>query len=419
MTHVVVVGGRGWVLREVLDRARRRECRVTLVQENRYVRPDHGRLAYGVCGVDSLLDVDAVEGLVRGLHERDHVDSIFSLTEYGLEAAALVGERLDIPTSSSSSLVNVLRDKGALRAALSTSPQFKVGYAVVSTAHEAEEAFNRMAGPVIVKPNSAAGSLAVAFAQTCAQVRAAFDHARLVGSSVIVEEYLDGPEFSVEAFSHAGRHLVVAITRKYKSGHFVEISHVVPGLKGPDEEIVRQYVVDFLNAIGLSDGSSHTEVIVTSRGPRIVESHNRQGGDSIPRLVLEATGVNLADFEIAARMGDSHWTLPTEVSADKAAAITFWAADRSGIVVAQPQVVSSGHDRHEITLLADVGEHVEPLLHSSDRLGWVITVGDSASEAYSRGEALVREHPFEIAECREHVHQTQQDRLRQYADEAR
>ncbi len=421
MTHLVVVGGRGWVLREALRSAQERGCLVTLVQEHRHVRDDYARTAHEVCPVDSLRDVDEVERVVRDAHQRTPVDSIFSLMEYGLMSAALVAERLALPTSVSPVLVDMLRDKGALRDFLRTcDARFHVGHAVVSSAPEAEAALARVGLPVVVKPTSAAGSLGVTVARTRAEVREAFESARLVCSEVVVEEYLEGPEFSVEAFSHRGRHLVAAITRKHVASSLVEIGHVIPGATGDDEESIRHYVSDFLSAIGLTDGSSHTEIIVTARGPRIVETHNRQGGDSIPLLVLHSTGISLPDLEIASRAHDPAWTLPGEAIPQQAAAITFWASERAGTVVAQPAVAGLYPEQQEVTLTADLGDRVEPLLHSTDRLGWVITLADSPRDAYSRGEDVVRRHPFAVeTDLGDDPRRSRSRRLRQYAAEAR
>ncbi|WP_330290107.1 ATP-grasp domain-containing protein [Streptomyces sp. NBC_00576] len=87
----------------------------------------------------------------------------------------------------------------------------------------------------------------------------------------LMEEYVGGPEFSVESFSFAGRHVVVAITEKFVGPrHFAELGHAVPArLKVAVAEEVRERVRGFLDLIGLRDGVCYTEVRPGARGPAI------------------------------------------------------------------------------------------------------------------------------------------------------
>lgn len=64
--------------------------------------------------------------------------------------------------------------------------------------------------------------------------------------------------------------------------NFLEIGHVVSDVSSDDESAMARLESHFLETVGRTDGNSRTEVIVTPCGPRIVESHNRPGGDGIP-----------------------------------------------------------------------------------------------------------------------------------------
>ncbi len=117
----------------------------------------------------------------------------------------------------------------------------------------------------------------------------------------LMEQYIDGPEYSIEGFSFGGRHIVVAITEKLTVGeHFVELGHAQPARLDPaDEERIVEAVAAFLDAIGIADGPSHTELRLSSRGPLIIEGHNRLGGDHIPDLVQAAYGIDLTRYSLA------------------------------------------------------------------------------------------------------------------------
>ena len=114
--------------------------------------------------------------------------------------------------------------------------------------------------PVMLKPVDGSASQGVSRIQSRAQIDAAWLTLRNVGRGrFIVEEYLEGPELSVESFSFGGRHVVLAVTQKSCSANFVEIGHALPAALLPDsiEEAVTASVRTFLDLVGLKDGPAH------------------------------------------------------------------------------------------------------------------------------------------------------------------
>ncbi len=67
-------------------------------------------------------------------------------------------------------------------------------------------------------------------------------------------ESLDGPEYSVEAFSFAGRHAVIAVTSKSCAG-FIEMGHAQPAaLTVGEEDAIAAHVTAFFDAMGCATG---------------------------------------------------------------------------------------------------------------------------------------------------------------------
>jgi len=97
--------------------------------------------------------------------------------------------------------------------------------------------------------------------------------------------------------------LIIAATGRDDSA-FVEIGHSVPS-RHPSPLLcdVERLVLTFLAAVGLCHGPGHTEVKLTSRGPVIVESHNRVGGDRINELVETAYDVDMDRYALGSRFG--------------------------------------------------------------------------------------------------------------------
>jgi hypothetical protein len=205
---------------------------------------------------------------------------------------------------------------------------------------------------------------------------------------VLAEEYLDGPEISVEAFSHAGRHTIVAITQKILGIGFVEVGHAVPAeVDGRLERDVVDMTVGLLDAVGLVEGPSHTELKLTGAGPRVVESHNRIGGDNIADLVREVHGVDLERLAVGVPLGLLEWNGASPPSRG-GAAIRFLTPP-AGVVrsVERPEDVEPGAT---LDVTIDVGDVVPPLTWSKDRVaGHVMATGASRSDALQRCERVL------------------------------
>ena len=164
--------------------------------------------------------------------------------------------------------------------------------------------------PLIVKPNGGTASVGVSVARTKADLDACFTRAvaeRNAFSSrgVLAERFFEGPQFSVEGFSEDGEHVFVAITRKYSDPiTLAELGHVLPAPLSPADSILIQCCArDVLDALGVRFGPTHTEVVLTREGPRVIETHLRMGSDMCP-VVPVVTGVDLIEMQIRQTMGE-------------------------------------------------------------------------------------------------------------------
>jgi biotin carboxylase len=157
--------------------------------------------------------------------------------------------------------------------------------------------------PVVLKPANLAGSVGVVRCDSPREFERAW--AQVMGSShprfgtptgLLVEEYLDGGEVSVESIVHEGTCYPVVITRKFLGAPpgFEEVGHIVSAAdtEAHDEAVVGLAVAAH-RALGIEHGATHAEVRLTSQGPRMVEIGARLAGDMIPLLAHVATGVDL------------------------------------------------------------------------------------------------------------------------------
>lgn len=383
--RVLVLGG-GVV--EILEAARRLELEVIFVQRTGADTPALEKLAHE-WHVASFEDHQAMLRFAQQTYARAPFDCVLSFTELGLIPAALIAERLALPGASTVRTARLLRDKSAMRACLN-----RADFSLVQSqlCHDLEEArhFANIAGyPVILKPRDGSGSIGVCRVDSPADLPAAIaastpDHP----AGILVEEFLAGAELSVEAFSFEGHHLIVAVTGKQVTDNYVESGHVVPAMIHPaDRERLAGFVSAFLDLVGVTDGPSHTEVILTEKGPRIVESHDRLGGDKIFRLVQLAYGVDLVSwcYEWPLRLM-SEPAPPESVGAGCIRYLLPKPGRVSAISCADTLRRDEELDHYELAV--SVGDVVRPLRCSLDRAGFVVASGSSPQDAITAANRL-------------------------------
>ncbi|MGX1541277.1 ATP-grasp domain-containing protein [Streptomyces adustus] len=327
--------------------------------------------------------------LRRTLHEvaREHRATLIyhigreetMVTAY--EAAEDLGGELN-PAAA----IQLLADKHAMRDLLARRGLSPVSFEAAPTRQEVADAVERIGYPAVVKPSALAGSRGV-FLWQQPQDRTAWtalvDQYGYDGP-FLVEEYLRGPEYSVETLSRDGHHQIVGITEKLLGPPplFVEVGHVHPApLPAQRRRAVEELTTQFLTACDYRFGPAHTEVIWTERGPRIVESQARLGGDRIPRLVELATGLDIEQAVFAALAGR-----PAEPVAPTATAIVRFFTFPPGRVDEIRGLETAARLTHvdELSLRLSPGDTVPAVRDSKSRHGHVIVSGATAEEARAR-----------------------------------
>jgi hypothetical protein len=149
-------------------------------------------------------------------------------------------------------------------------------------------------------------------------------------------------------------------------------------------------VTRFLDVVKLEEGPAHTEIKLTSNGPRIIESHNRPGGDRINELVRVACGVDMKRIALGWPCGLVA-PLADAPRLESGAAVRFFTPP-PGVVreVSGLDAVRDAEGVVELHLALQVGDRVHPVTESYDRVGWVVCRGANALEANRRCDEVLR-----------------------------
>lgn len=292
-----------------------------------------------------------------------------------------LAERLGLPGNSSECIL-ISTNKYAMRQAFAQQGLLIPGYVSVEQGDDLEAAVKGMEYPLIVKPTDRSGSRGITRITSTEELYAAV--AVAVDNSfekrAIIEEYIEGEEYSCECISCQGRHHVLAVTKKYTTGHphFIETGHMEP--PALDEETmahIADIIPKALDALQICNGASHSEFKLDSCGNVwLIEIGSRMGGDCIgSHLVQLSSGYDYVRMVIETAMG----LLPTLVRTHEpqCAGIRFVFTQKDldtlyALQEEQPELLRF------VSELETVGEH--RVVDSGSRFGYYIFAGESQAD---------------------------------------
>jgi S-sulfo-L-cysteine synthase (3-phospho-L-serine-dependent) len=338
-------------------------------------------------------DPDAVVAGASAAAAGGALAGLVTSSEYFVAVTARAASRLGLPAADPGA-VERCRDKRRQRDALAGAAIAVPAFAPAPTPEEAVRAAAAIGFPVVVKPADGTGSRGVRRCDSPGEVHRHAgallaqrhdERGRPSLPAVLVEEYVAGPEVSVETFGTE----VVGITAKHLGPPpwFVECGHDYPAVV-PHAEGIGAVAVAALAALGLGFGPAHTEIRLGARGPVVIEVNPRLAGGRIPTLVRLATGLDLVGATVDGVIGAPP---PLPAPGPGHASIRFLVASRPGQVrrtggvaaaAAVPGVV-------DVAIAARPGERVGGTGSFLDRVGHVITAGPTAAAARTAAETAL------------------------------
>lgn len=243
----------------------------------------------------------ALDAIVDGLRKYD-VTCVVAGTETGVEMAEQLAALLDVPGNEPSTS-RVRRDKFKMHEQLRAAGLSALPQANCTTVQQALDwAQQHGKWPVVVKPTASAGADGVTFCDDLDQVKTAAsailgqrNKLGELNEAIVIQEKLVGQQYIVNAVSINGEHYISEIWRDDKIA--VENASLICDrevLLEPDSAIslsLQQYVKACLDALGIKEGPSHSELFKTSDGQLVlIETAARMQGTIDHKAVVEATG---------------------------------------------------------------------------------------------------------------------------------
>jgi len=273
-----------------------------------------------------------------------------------------------------------------------------VPHAQGRTISKVEEA-DGLAFPVIVKPRDNSGSRGVKLCRNQEELRISIDEA-LENSkldSVLVEEFIEGPEYSIEGLHHDGKSEVIQFTEK-KTTEFpynVELGHIQPAnISDENKQKIREIVEKIGKALNFENCPSHTELKINDSGIFVIETSPRLGGDYITSTLTPlSTGVNLEDELLKISLGETINPAPKAV---QYSGVRFFSFEEGGVIkhVPSSEFVKTWPHVVGFAFTLKVGDKVNRITSSLNRYGQIIiTAGnrDAIEEAFDKYEKVIHD----------------------------
>jgi hypothetical protein len=255
---------------------------------------DDAAFVSGEVGIEGSFTPAVVAHLHRWL-DRYEIAGVYAAGEMLVEQTGIVADALGLPGPGAGA-ARVCRNKYLQRLYLRDwSPQA----VVVPPEGRSDLDLSAVRFPAVLKPSGRRSSSGVRTVHDAAELRSLLSDYR-AAETLLIEEYVTGPEYSVEAVVADGEIRFESVTEKRTtdrdSDWFVEMSHTVPAPPGVDHETLLGANRGIVRRLGIRSGIVHTELRLTpGRRAVLMEVAARTPGDGIMPLYHLATGRSLEE----------------------------------------------------------------------------------------------------------------------------
>ncbi len=371
----------------------------------RTIAVDRNPHAEGLAAADAhaVVDITDRDGVLTVARQHG-IDGIVPLNDFGVETAAYVAYHLGLVGITTEAAARATR-KTTMRAAWTAAglPQPRW-----QAARSVEEALAAAAAlgcwPLILKPADSHGgaSRGVSVAQSPGDLPAAvaFAMSAYDDHEIIVEEWIDALEHSVETVTWRGHTHVLAVSDKIKTPlpYRVDKSVDYPTrLDAGALDALTALVRAAVGAVGIGVGAAHVEACTTADGPRLFELGARCGGGGTPDpIVPYSTGIDMLSEVVRVHAGDEPLRL-TPVAA-RGCCYRFL-TPQPGVLESVEGLahVASWPGVLDCAVTAAPGQPIGPVRVGADRAGFVITGGQTRADAERLADAAEREIRFVYA----------------------
>ena len=257
-----------------------------------------------------------------------------------------------------------------------------------------------MVYPVIVKPRDNSGSRGVKLCRSKEELEISLGEALEVSrlDTVLVEEFIEGQEYSIEGLHYDGKNEVIQFTEK-KTTEFpynVELGHIQPAnISEENKQKIRGIISRIGAALHFENCPSHTELKINDRGIFVIETSPRLGGDYITSTLTPlSTGINLEDELLKIALGEQINPQPEQI---QFSGVRFFAFEEGSTIKHVPDVEFVKNWPHVVDFSFNLkeGDNVNRITSSLNRYGHLTLIAgnrESIEDAFDKYEKTIMDN---------------------------
>lgn len=216
--------------------------------------------------------------------------------------------------------------------------------------------------------------------------------------SVLIEQFIEGPEFSIEIIVWKGQVNVLTVTDKKttEAPHFVELGHNQPSCRSAEEvEMLKAAAIAGVKALGVDNCACHAEAKLMNGKAYLMEIGARMGGDFISTVLTRlSTGVDMIAAAVNCALGIDPVLKPT---AEKQGVCIRYFCPKPGRLLSISNTEALNDSRvFEWEIYHKPGDMIPKVTSSLCRSGHVIVTEKTPHKAIELAERLISEVHFEI-----------------------
>ena len=266
-----------------------------------------------------LIDIKDTTGIER-VAQKAQIDLLYSIgSDLAMPTVAQIAPKLGLPYFFDYETALLLQNKVLLREFLHTHKISQIKYRKISILADLKD---WIYFPAILKPVDSQGQRGVFRVNSFQEIETCLEDSQSFSMSktAIIEEFLEGPEISVNAFVLDSQVIFNEISDRlvvegYPGG--IPKAHVFPTKQCTKDssQKTKALVEKCIQLLHIKNGPVYFQLKLTSSGPKIVEITPRLDGCHLWRLIKMVSGIDLLDASIRLLTGDTslNWQIAPEM----------------------------------------------------------------------------------------------------------
>lgn len=303
--HVLILGG-GLMQRPAVEAAKKLNCHITLADAN------SNALCKDLVDVFEPVDLKDVDGLIKLAKKMKNsygIDGVFTAGTDFSSSVAKVAQELNLPGHSVEAALNA-SDKTRMRQCFKQNGVASPNFVGISKKDLDDNSLQNILNkngffdddyPLVVKPVDNMGGrgckMVYNLEEAYQAIKIAIKYSRT--QTAIVEEYMDGPEFSVDSIVYNDKIIITGLADRhiYYPPYFIEMGHTIPTTYGKEQiDMLLNTFKKGVKALGLTCGAAKGDLKLTPKGCMIGEIAARLSGGYMSGWTFPyASGIDLTE----------------------------------------------------------------------------------------------------------------------------